>query len=129
MVKDKTDLANENKFKDAMLAIRLPQEELDEIEVKADEAGLKRSTYVRLVLREKSVVLVSKEKYDEEKELQHLALKNIFYELRRIGEVNSKMNFGIGSKRNLEDVLNDIKRQLDTVSDQQLALLTPTDGE
>lgn len=125
----KKELANENKTKPALLAVRLPEEELAAIEKKAADLDLKKSTYVRLVLREKRVVLVSKDDYKAEEEAQHQMLKSILHELRRVGEVNPKLNFGTGSATSLEEKLNEIKKQLVAVSAQQLALLTPADDE
>lgn len=125
----KKELANENKTKPALLAVRLPEEELAAIEEKAADLDLKKSTYVRLVLREKRVVLVSKADYKAEEEAQHQMLEAILHELRRIGEVNPKLTFGTGSAAQLEEKLTEIKKQLAAVSAQQLALLTPADDE
>ena len=125
----KKELANENKVQPALLAVRLPEEELAAIEEKAADLDLKKSTYVRLVLREKRVVLVSKDDYKAEEEAQHQMLESILHELRRIGEVNSSLTFGTGSAASLEEKLNEIKKQLVAVSAQQLALLTPADDE
>lgn len=129
MTEYKKELASENKTKPALLAVRLPEEELTAIEQKAADLDLKKSTYVRLVLREKRVMLVSKDDYKAEEEAQHQLLESILHELRRIGEVNPKLKFGSGSAANLEEKLNEIIKQLATVSAQQLALLTPTDDE
>lgn len=125
----KKELANENKTKPALLAVRLPEEELAAIEEKAADLDLKKSTYVRLVLREKQVVLVSKDDYKAEEEAQHQMLESILHELRRIGEVNPSLTFGTGSAASLEEKLSEIKKQLAAVSSQQLALLTPVDDE
>lgn len=125
----KKELASENKTKPALLAVRLPEEELAAIEQKAADLDLKKSTYVRLVLREKRVMLVSKDDYKAEEEAQHQLLESILHELRRIGEVNPKLNFGTGSAANLEEKLNEIKDDLVAVSALQLALLTPADDE
>lgn len=129
MVTYKKELANENKAKTALLAVRLPEEELAALDKKAAALSLKRSTYVRLALRESRVVLVSEDKYKAEEEAQHRLLESILHELRRIGEVNPKLNFGTGSAANLEEKLVDIEKQLAAVSAQQLALLTPADDE
>ena len=129
MTEYKKELANENKTKPALLAVRLPEEELAAIEEKAADLDLKKSTYVRLVLREKRVVLVSKDDYKAEEEAQHQMLESILHELRRIGEVNASLTFGTGSAASLEEKLTEIKKQLVAVSAQQLALLTPADDE
>lgn len=129
MVTYKKELANENKAKTALLAVRLPEEELAALDKKAAALSLKRSTYVRLALRESRVVLVSEDKYKAEEEALHQVMRSILHELRRIGEVNPSLTFGTGSAASLEEKLTEIKDDLVAVSAQQLTLLTPADDE
>lgn len=123
------DLAFENRPKSALLAVKIPEDDLAEIEKKAASFDLKKATYVRLALREKPVRVIPADEYLAERNRLMKTEEEILQELRRIGEVNPNLSFGVGSAESLDQKLTEIKEKLLAVSVQQLALLTPADDE